>query len=182
MDHICHIHVVVYVFAQNCTRFFLTWFFTLYMPFARPLARSLAPNTQLLAPHCSLHLRAPLRSFFCSLAPELMGKGILYLNWMRWFHAVSTRCGPRVCVCVFVCVCVNQCACVHACMHVSPLHCVSIIQVGNKRFRESWKKAMDGQMDRRTDGLWTDRQIDRLTEERPMDGRTDGRTNGLTDR
>ena len=40
-------------------------------PFARPLARSLAPFTHLLAPHCSLGLRASLRSFARSLAHSL---------------------------------------------------------------------------------------------------------------
>ena len=46
--------------------------------FAPPLARSLAPLTHSLAPHCSLRSRAPLRPFVCSLAhslaPELIGK------------------------------------------------------------------------------------------------------------
>ena len=37
-------------------------------PLARPLARSLAPLTHSLAPHCSLHSRAPLRSLVLSLA------------------------------------------------------------------------------------------------------------------
>ena len=40
-------------------------------PFARPLARSLAPLTHLLAPHCSLCSRAPLRSFARSLTYSL---------------------------------------------------------------------------------------------------------------
>ena len=37
-------------------------------PFTRPLARSLAMHTHSLSPHCSLRLRAPLRSFGRSLA------------------------------------------------------------------------------------------------------------------
>ena len=54
---------------------------------------------------------------------------------------------------VFVCVSVS----VRVCMHVSPLHFVSIVQVGNKRFREFEIKRftdgrMYGQMDGQTDG------------------------------
>ena len=37
-------------------------------PLARPFVRSLAPLTRLLAPHCSLCLRAPLCSLVCLLA------------------------------------------------------------------------------------------------------------------
>ena len=44
--------------------------------FARPLARSLAPLTHSLAPHCSLAH---------SLAPELMGKRFLSMKRMRHF-------------------------------------------------------------------------------------------------
>ena len=36
-------------------------------PFARPLARSLAPLTHSLAPHCLLRSRAPLRSIARSI-------------------------------------------------------------------------------------------------------------------
>ena len=48
---------------------------------ARPLARALALNTHLLALHCSLRLRPPLRSFFCLLAcpfprSQAHGKGV----------------------------------------------------------------------------------------------------------
>ena len=47
-------------------------------PLARLLTRTLAQLTHSLDPHCSLRLRAPLRSFARSLAhsltPELMGK------------------------------------------------------------------------------------------------------------
>ena len=57
---------------------------------------------------------------------------------------------------VFVCVSVS----VRVCMHVSPLHFVSIVQVGNKRFREFEKN-----------GLRTDQRTDQQT-----DGRTDGQT------
>ena len=50
----------------------------------------------------------------------------------------------------FVCVCGCECVCVslRVCMHVSMLHFVSIVQVGNKRFREK-KNGL------RTEG-WTD--------------------------
>ena len=53
-------------------------------PFARPLARSLAPLTHSLAPHSSLRSRALPRSFVRSLAhsfaPELMGKEFMFMN------------------------------------------------------------------------------------------------------
>ena len=61
-------------------------------PFARSLARSLAPLTHSLAPHCSLCSRAPLRSFAHSLASELMGKRFMSMNLMRRFHTISTHC------------------------------------------------------------------------------------------
>ena len=53
------------------------------------------------------------------------------------------------------CLCVS--VSVRVCMHVSPLHFVSIVQVGNKRFREFEIKRftdgrMYGQMDGQTDG------------------------------
>ena len=61
-------------------------------PLARPLTRSLAPLTRLLAPHCSLCSRAPLRSLFRSLAhsltPELMHRKEVYfyeLNASNFF-------------------------------------------------------------------------------------------------
>ena len=80
-------------------------------PSTRPLACSLAPHTHSLSPHYSLRSRAPLRSLVSSLAHplarELIGKRFLSKNFMRRFHAVSTHCGPRVCV------------------RVSPLHFVS---------------------------------------------------------
>ena len=56
---------------------------------------------------------------------------------MRRFHAVSTHCEPCVCVCVCVC------------MDASPLHFLTNVQVGNKRFREF-----------ETNGLRTDGRID----------------------
>ena len=85
----------------------------------------------------------------------------------------------RACVCVCLCMCMYVCACVFewvcsaiprhcgsansliscVCMRVSPLHFVSISQVGNKRFRE-FEKMGYGRTDRRTDGL-TDRRTDR---------------------
>ena len=47
-------------------------------PLTHPFARSLAPFTHSLAPHCSIHLCAPLRSFVRlltqSITPELVGK------------------------------------------------------------------------------------------------------------
>ena len=69
----------------------------------------------------------------------------------------------RVFVCVSVCVSVH--VCMRVCMHVSPLHFVSIVQVGNKRFREFEKNGLrtDGRMDRQTDGPtdgWTDPLIE----------------------
>ena len=57
----------------------------------------------------------------------------------------------RAFMCVSVCVSV----CMRVCMHVSPLHFVSIVQVGNKRFREFEKMGYgrtDGPTDERTDG------------------------------
>ena len=49
-----------------------------------------------MALHCSLRLRAPPRSFVCSLAQllgsELMGKRFLSMEWMRPFHIISTHC------------------------------------------------------------------------------------------
>ena len=65
------------------------------------LLRSLATLTLLLAPHCSLCSRAPLRSFVRSLAlslsPELLGKRFMAMEWMRRFHIISTHCAmiPR---------------------------------------------------------------------------------------
>ena len=53
-------------------------------------------------------------------------------------------------VCESVCVFVR--VCMRASMYVSPLHFVSIVQVGNKRFREFEKKG-DGRTDGRTDLL-----------------------------
>ena len=53
---------------------------------------------------------------------------------MRRFHAVSTHCGPRVCV--RECVCVSVRVCMRVCMHASPLHFVYIVQAGNNRFCE----------------------------------------------
>ena len=90
----------------------------------------------------------------------------------------------RLCVyvCVSVCVCVSVRVCMRVCMHVSPFHFVSIVQVGNKRFREFEKNGLrmdgrtEGRMDQRTDG-----RTDRGTDGRP-DGQTDGRTDGRTDR
>ena len=52
------------------------------------LALSLAPLTQLLAPHCSLC--SFVHSLAHSLAPGLMGKG-LFFKWTRRFHTVSTH-------------------------------------------------------------------------------------------
>ena len=71
----------------------------------------------------------------------------------------------RLCVCMRMCMCVCMCVCVSVRMYmrVSPLHFVSIVQVGNKRFREFEKNGL--RTDRRTDG--------------PTDGRTDGRTDPL---
>ena len=94
--------------------------------------------------------------------------------------AIPRHCGSanslisaaRLGVCVYarvrVCVCVcsrSWNVCVSVCMRVSPLHFVSISQVGNKRFREFEKN-----------GLRTDRWMDR-----PTDGRIDGRTDRPTD-
>ena len=59
------------------------------------------------------------------------------------------------------------------CMHVPPLHFVSIVQVGNQRFREFQKHGF------RTD-RWTDRPTDGRTDG-PTDGRTDGLMDGPTD-
>ena len=47
--------------------------------FAPPLTRSLTPLTHLLAPHCSLPSRAPLRSFIRSLAHSLPSSWEKYL-------------------------------------------------------------------------------------------------------
>ena len=52
----------------------------------------------------------------------------------------------------------RACACVCVCMRVSPLHFVSISQVGNKRFREFEKNGL--RTDGRTDGS-TDQRMDR---------------------
>ena len=57
-------------------------------------------------------------------------------------------------------------ASVSVCMHVSPLHFVSIVQVGNKRFRKFEKKISYGRTDGGTDG--------------PTVGRADGPTDGQT--
>ena len=64
----------------------------------------------------------------------------------------------------FVCICVCQgvCVSVRVCMHVSPLHFESIVQVGNKRFREFEKKTDYGWTDGRTDGT-TERRTDGQT-------------------
>ena len=73
------------------------------------------------------------------------------------FQPTVGRAFVCVCMCVYVCVsmlvCMRVCMCV--CMHVSPLHFVSIVQVGNKRFREFEKMGYgrtDGPTDERTDG------------------------------
>ena len=64
------------------------WFRTLWNrdvstgPLAPPLARSLAPLTHSLAPHCSVAH---------SLAPELMGKKFLSIKATRRFHTFSTH-------------------------------------------------------------------------------------------
>ena len=60
-----------------------------------------------------------------------------------------------------------ECVSLRVCMRVSPLHFVSIVPVGNKRFPEFEKKGYG-----RTHG-WTNRQTD---------GRTDGRTDWRMDR
>ena len=56
-------------------------------PLAHPLARSLAPLTRSLAPHCSLRSRAPLRSLVRSLAhslaPELVGQWNIFVQFSR---------------------------------------------------------------------------------------------------
>ena len=64
------------------------------------------------------------------------------------------------------------------CMHVSPLHFVSIVQVGNKRFRE-FEKMGYGWTNGPTDG-WTGGWMDQRTDG-PTARRTDGRMDGRTD-
>ena len=109
------------------------------------VGHSLAPLTHLLAHYCLLPPRAPLRSFIRSLdhllAPALMKKKFMSMNWMRQVqptvHSYLVNFG-RVRVCVYECLCVcvslslliavplyrkfrpRVCACVcGVCMHVS---------------------------------------------------------------
>ena len=79
---------------------------------ARPLARALALNTHLLALHCSLRLRPPLRSFFCLLAcpfprSQAHGKGVFVCELNA---SMTSNFNPlwaaRLCVYVCVCLCV----------------------------------------------------------------------------
>ena len=110
-------------------------------PFTHPLARSLAMLTHSLSLHCSLRLRAPLRSFLRSFARSPIHS--LPSSWERGFcrfHAVLTHCGPRARACVCVCVCVHLF--MRVCMQVSSLHFVSIVKVGNKRFRKFEKNGL----------------------------------------
>ena len=106
---------------------------------------------------------APLRSFVCSLARPFThsrahGKEVFVYEFNA---SISCSFNP-LWVCMYECECVS----LRVCMRVSPLHFVSIVPVGNKRFPEFEKKGYG-----RTHG-WTNRQTD---------GRTDGRTDGLTD-
>ena len=94
------------------------------------IARSLAPLTHSLAPHCSLRSRAPLRSFVCSLAgpftrSQAHGKEVFVHDFYARLHAVSTHCAPRVCVCV--CVCVSVCLCVFLCTAVNQNYWVNFV-------------------------------------------------------
>ena len=63
-------------------------------PLACPFARSLAPLTRLLAPHCSLRSRAPLRSLVRSLAhslaPELVGQWNIFVQFSRCPESLCT--------------------------------------------------------------------------------------------
>ena len=54
-------------------------------PFAPPFARSLAPLTHLLAPHCSRRSRAPLRLFVHSLTRSFRS------SWERSFCLLIER-------------------------------------------------------------------------------------------
>ena len=74
-----------------------------------------------------------------------LGKRFLFMKWMRRFQAVSTHCGPRICVFVSV----------HVCMHVSAPHCSH--RTGWKKVISGikkwvWDRPTDGPMDRRMDG------------------------------
>ena len=68
------------------------WFWTSWnrnvstRPLAHPLARSLAPLTRSLAPHCSLRSRAPLRS----PTPELVGQWNIFVQFSK---CVESLCG-----------------------------------------------------------------------------------------
>ena len=56
------------------------------------MGRTLAQLTRLLAPHCLLRSRAPLRSLVrslvLSLAPELEGQLIFYIQLSRCFESL----------------------------------------------------------------------------------------------
>ena len=56
-----------------------------------PFVRPLAPLTHLLSPYCLLCLRAPLRSFPCSLTRSRAYGKEVSLEWMRQFHTISTH-------------------------------------------------------------------------------------------
>ena len=62
-----------------------------------PLAPPLAPLAHSIAPHCSLRLRAPLRSFIQSLAhslaPELMGKLKVVCAFISHSYHLCRVCG-----------------------------------------------------------------------------------------
>ena len=64
-------------------------------PLACPFACSLAPLTRLLAPHCSLRSRAPLRSLVRSLAhslaPELVGQRIIFVQFSKCSESLCDR-------------------------------------------------------------------------------------------
>ena len=105
-----------------------------------PGTNPLAPNTHSLAPHCSLHLRAPLCSFFCSLARPFTrsrahGKGVFVCESNASFSgSFNPLCAARLCVyvCVRLCVCLSQCACLHACVHACVSAPLCIHRTGRK--------------------------------------------------
>ena len=93
-------------------------------PFTRPLASSLAMHTHSLSPHCSLRLRAPVRSFVHSLARPFThsrahGKEV-FVDFMQFQPTVGRAF-------VFVYVCVYVCVSMRVCMQVSSLHFISIV-------------------------------------------------------